>query len=165
MRMFSRVSGALPFSLILALVFGQITSPVMARPYALNTSQARRVAGPIDQVLQAQKNKDIKLLMQQFHPDVRLLWSNGKLFKNTLEVQNAYQRSFLAYSNYEGSWAPEYVNIENDTAWTTGETSWGFRVIETGQVLHMTSRSTYILKKHAGRWKIVYEHSSHRRSD
>ncbi|MGE3727741.1 MAG: nuclear transport factor 2 family protein [Candidatus Sericytochromatia bacterium] len=155
---------------ILASVLSVVASfsllmPVQARPYELNTPEARALAGVIDMVLTAHSKKDLNLLMAQFHPDVKALWSNDKQMNSLAELQATYKEAFLGYKGFSGAWLPEYVDIEGNTAWMIGETSWSAQALETGQPIHLTVRSTYILRKVDEQWKIVLEHSSHRRSD
>lgn len=142
-----------------------LLSPVQARPYELNTPEARSLAGVIDQVLIAHSKKDLNLLLAQFHPEVRALWSNDKQMNSLEELKQTYKEAFLGYKNYSGAWLPEYVDIEGNTAWMIGETSWSAQEVNTGRPIQLTVRSTYILRKVEERWLIVLEHSSHRRSD
>ena len=155
------LSGVVAFSTLWALP----VLPARAAYQAMNTREARGVAYPIDQLLQAQQHKQIREVMVHFHPQARLFWSNGKFLQNLSDIQQAYQQSFLAYRDFKGNWAPDVVDISGDQAWTTGETSWSFVDIASGQPLHLTVRSTFVLKKVQGQWKILFEHSSHRRSD
>lgn len=143
----------------------QPVQPAQARPYELNTPEARALAGVIDTVLTAHSKKDLNLLMAQFHPDVKALWSNDKQMNSFDELKQTYKDSFLGYKGFSGSWLPEYVDIEGNTAWMIGETSWSAQALDTGRQVDLTVRSTYILRKVEDRWQIVLEHSSHRRSD
>jgi len=152
--------------LFLSLCFYFVIQPLAeARPYGLNTPEARNLAHSIDQVLEAHTHKDIKHLMTLFHPDVRALWSNGKVMTTREELQQVYQDSFLGYRDFKGRWLPEFIDIEGDTAWMTGEMSWTAISIQSQQPIYLTVRSTYIFRKVNEQWLIVLEHSSHRRSD
>lgn len=142
-----------------------LLSPVQARPIELNTSEARSLAAVIDQVLSAHAHKDLNLLLAQFHPDVKALWSNDKQMNSLEELKQTYKESFLNYKGFNGTWLPEYLDIEGNTAWMIGETSWSAQELATGRPIQLTVRSTYILRKVETRWLIVLEHSSHRRTD
>lgn len=154
------------FAMLLSLSASlALLSPVQARPYELNTPEARALAGVIDQVLLAHSKKDLNLLLEQFHPEVRALWSNDKQMNSLAELKQTYTEAFLGYKNFTGAWLPEYVDIDGNTAWMIGETSWSAQDLETGKPIQLTVRSTYILRKTEERWQILLEHSSHRRSD
>lgn len=150
----------------LSLCFYFVIQPLAeAKPYDLNTPEARSLSYVIDQTLQAQTHKDIKQLMSLFHPQAHALWSNGKAMSSAQEIQQIYQESFLGYRDYKARWLPEYIDIEDNTAWMTGEMSWTAFALNTQQPIYITVRSTYIFRKVNDQWLIVLEHSSHRRSD
>jgi ketosteroid isomerase-like protein len=163
MKLFFQLPGSV---LALSLLASLCLAPAaFARSYELNTPEARAMAGVIDQVLSAHSHKDLNQLMAQFHPDAKALWSNDKQMNSYQELMQTYKESFLGYKNFSGTWLPEYLDIEENMAWMTGEMSWSAHSLETGQPIQLTVRTTYILRKRGDRWLIVWEHSSHRRSD
>ncbi|PIQ23783.1 hypothetical protein COW36_20605 [bacterium (Candidatus Blackallbacteria) CG17_big_fil_post_rev_8_21_14_2_50_48_46] len=136
-----------------------------ARPYELNTPEARALAGVIDQLLLAHSEKDLNRLISLFHPQARALWSNGKQMANRNEIKQTYADSFLGYRKFSGSWMPDFVDIEGETAWMTGEMNWSAVSIKDQSPMELSVRSTYILRRVNGNWQIVLEHSSHRRNE
>lgn len=151
-------------SLLLSGLLLGTTTPALAAPVALNTPEAREVGGVIDTMLKHIQKKDMKSLMTLFHPKAQALWSNGKVLKTTEGIQKVYENSFLSLKDFEGRWVPEHIDIEGNTAWMTGEMSWSAVIHQTRQPLNLTVKSTFILRKNQD-WKIIFEHSSHRRSD
>lgn len=150
---------------LLCLAPSVYTPRAQAAPVALNMPEARQLAHLIDEMLVALAQKDIAALDPLFAPHMQALWSNGKQFHSAKEIKAAYAQGFYEFKHFKGRWMPDHVDISGNTAWMTGDLSWEAELIESGNMLRLSVRSSFIFQKSAGRWQIVYEHSSHRRSD
>ena len=139
--------------------------PAAAHEMALNTPEARAIGSEVDAMLKAIGQKDLKALEAVFMPRARALWSNGEQYSSRDDILRAYANSFYKIREFRGRWVPDYLDVQGEQAWMTGEMSWSAQLIETGEEIHLNVRSTFIFQAHQGGWKIVYEHSSHRRSD
>jgi len=95
-----------------------------------------------------------------FTDNVISFYSDGEV----LDGPKAHADDYVAVAKIERDftfkWTPQRIEIRRDLAWTVGELHWASVLVEGNQPRSRTVRSTFILRKVDGQWRIAHEHSS-----